>query len=288
MRWQRGGGRWIERRSGGGGFGMPVAVGGGGLGLVGLLIYLAIAVLGGGGAGGFQLPNLPAAPAAGPQAEPTAGSSDLEQFLNFVMEDNHQTWQAIFDRAGRAEDYRPPKSLVVFEQAVQSGCGFASAQTGPFYCPLDERIFLDLGFFQELASRFGAPGDFAQAYVVSHEFAHHMQNVLGIMDDVREAQQEDRGNANEYSIRLELQADCFAGVWAHSAYGENLLESGDLEEGLRAAAAVGDDRIQQQATGRVDRESWTHGSSEQRMRWFRRGFDGGDPSACDTFEADGL
>jgi predicted metalloprotease len=147
-------------------------------------------------------------------------------------------------------------------------------------------VYLDLGFFRELRSRFGAPGDFAQAYVIAHEFGHHVQNLLGISDDVRTDQQKDPGGANELSIRLELQADCLAGVWAHSAYEQKLLESGDLEEGLAAAAAVGDDRIQKQAGAAVDPESWTHGSSEQRTTWFRKGFDGGDPGACDTFSGE--
>ena len=181
--------------------------------------------------------------------------------------------------------YEPTK-LVLFTEATTSGCGAASSATGPFYCPADRKVYLDLGFFRELRSRFGAPGDFAQAYVIAHEFGHHVQNVLGISDDVHRGQQENADEANELSIRLELQADCLAGVWAYSAYRERLLESGDLEEGLAAAAAVGDDRIQRQATGRIDRESWTHGSSQQRVTWFREGYETGDVNACDTFERD--
>jgi predicted metalloprotease len=154
---------------------------------------------------------------------------------------------------------------------------------GPFYCPADLKVYLDLGFFRELRDRFGAPGDFAQAYVIAHEFGHHVQNLLGISSEVSQEQRRDPGSANELSVRLELQADCLAGVWAHSAYQDDLLEEGDLEEGLAAAAAVGDDRLQKQAGGRVQPESFTHGSSQQRMQWFRTGFQTGSVSACDTF-----
>nr|MBA3244675.1 neutral zinc metallopeptidase [Actinomycetota bacterium] len=156
----------------------------------------------------------------------------------------------------------------------------------PFYCPADKHVYIDLGFFRELQSRFGARGDFAQAYVIAHEFGHHVQNVLGVSADVRQQQQEDPDGANELSIKLELQADCLAGVWGHSAQQEGLLQPGDVEEGLNAAAAVGDDRIQQKSGRGVNPESWTHGSSEQRMAWFQKGFEKGDPSACDTFKGD--
>jgi predicted metalloprotease len=173
--------------------------------------------------------------------------------------------------------------MVLYEGSTQTGCGLGTEDVGPFYCPADQRIYLDLGFFRELRERFGAPGDFAQAYVIAHEWGHHIQRVLGIEADVRRAQSEDPGRANDLSIRLELQADCLAGVYAYTAEERGLLVAGDLEEGLAAAAAVGDDRIQQQSGGRIDRESWTHGSSAQRSRWFRAGFQGGEIASCDTF-----
>jgi predicted metalloprotease len=175
---------------------------------------------------------------------------------------------------------------VLLEGATHSDCGGATAEIGPHYCPADENVYLDLSFFRELRQRFGAPGDFAQAYVMAHEIAHHVQHLMGISDQVRDEQRANPDEANELSIRLELQADCLAGVWAFTAYERALLESGDLQEGLGAAAAVGDDRIQQQSTGSIDRESWTHGSSEQRMRWFTTGYENGDPNDCDTFGAD--
>ncbi len=277
----------IEDRRGGRGIGLPLGVGGGGLGLVGLVAYLLISVLGGGGVSvdpGLQ--PFPASPAPGAgQGIPAERDPDLrtKQFVAFVTDDVQDTWTRLF--AGANQRYEPTKT-VIFSRAVVSGCGQASSATGPFYCPRDRRIYLDLGFFDELSQRFGAPGDFAQAYVIAHEFAHHVQNLLGIMDDVSRGQQEHPDEANELSVRLELQADCFAGVWGHSAYRKDLLEEGDLEEGLDAASAIGDDRIQEAARGRVDPESFTHGTSEQRMRWFRRGFDRGDPNACNTFSGD--
>jgi len=293
MRFKRGRGRGqIEDRRGarGGGLGIPLGragAGAGGLGLAGVVVAILFLVLGGGG-GGFGVdPSL--GPLGGmPQAqgeplEPGGADAELEEFLGFVVDDVQDSWARTF-----AEGEQPyePTTLVLFDGQTTSGCGAASSATGPFYCPADRRVYLDLGFFRELRSRFGAPGDFAQAYVIAHEFGHHVQNVLGISDDVRRAQAESPEDANELSIRLELQADCLAGVWAFSAYEQDLLEPGDLEEGLGAAAAVGDDRIQRRATGRIDRESWTHGSSEQRVEWFNRGFEGGDPNACDTFSGD--
>ena len=292
MKWRRGrGAGQIEDRrgQGGGGFPFPLpggarGAGAGGLGIVGLLVALLLSGVFGGG-GGFN-------PGGGLDGFGTAtGRTDtgpdpdanLKEFVGFVVADVQAAWTAAFRRAGK--EYEPTK-LVLFERATQSGCGYASSQTGPFYCPLDRKVYLDLGFFRDLRSRFGAPGDFAQAYVIAHEFGHHVQNVLGISEDVRSKQQDDPDQANELSIRLELQADCLAGVWAFTANRRNILEEGDLEEGLAAAAAVGDDRIQKEATGRIDRESWTHGSSEQRVRWFRRGFQEGDSSACDTYDGD--
>jgi predicted metalloprotease len=168
---------------------------------------------------------------------------------------------------------------------VRSGCGFAEAAMGPFYCPADGKVYIDLAFYEELRGRFGANGDFAQAYVIAHEIGHHVQNLLGISDELRQAQEQNPGSANDLSVRLELQADCFAGIWAHTTQKRDLLEAGDVEEALGAAAAVGDDRIQQQSSGSVHPESWTHGSSEQRMRWFRTGLESGDLKSCDTFAA---
>jgi predicted metalloprotease len=244
------------------------------------LVVLVVALLGGfSGGGGGPFEAFPQAPQAQPGEVPQ--NDQTRRFLAQVVGDVEETWERIFVAGDRRYQ---PTTLVLFEQATRTGCGIGSAQTGPFYCPADGRVYLDISFFRELRDRFGAPGDFAQAYVIAHEIAHHVQNQLGISSDVRRAQQEDPAQANELSIRLELQADCLAGVWAHSAYAEQQLEAGDLQEGLRAAAAVGDDRIQEQATGRIDRESWTHGSSSQRVEWFRRGFDSGDPNACDTFE----
>ena len=266
--------------------GLPIGVGGGGIGLIILLALYLLGGLGGGGGGGGFGPSLdpfpqtpPAAPGGGVATGPDP-DAELVDFVSFVVDDVQDSWARSFAEAGR--QYEPTK-LVLFTQGTNTGCGAASSATGPFYCPADRQVYLDLGFFRELRDRFGAPGDFAQAYVIAHEFGHHVQNVLEIAGDVRRAQQENPDQANELSIQLELQADCFAGVWAHSAYEEELLEQGDLEEGLGAAAAVGDDRIQQQSGGRVNPESWTHGSAEQRMTWFRRGFDQGDPNACDTY-----
>jgi predicted metalloprotease len=276
---------------GGGGLPIPMGkAGGGGLGLIVLLVlYLLIGGLPGGGGGGFGIDpgtgGLGAAP-AGESAIENAPADDDEQeaFVRFVAGEIDETWTRIFAESNQR--YERP-TTVLYTQAVQTnGCGSAPSSVGPFYCPADRKIYVDLTFFRELSERFGAPGDFARAYVLAHEAGHHVQNLLGVSEDVNRQQQEDPESANELSVRLELQADCLAGVWAKSAYKKNLLESGDLEEGLAAAAAVGDDRIQEQAGRRIDRESWTHGSSEQRQTWFRKGFDSGDPSSCDTFGGD--
>jgi uncharacterized protein len=280
VRWRRGrGGDQIEDRRGA----SPVALGGGAGGL-GLVVLLLFYLLGGGGgaSGGGPLDGFPEMPAAQGQTGPDP-DAELKDFVGFVVDDVQQSWTRAF---ANAEKPYEQTTLVIFEQATQTGCGVGSSQTGPFYCPLDRKVYLDLGFFRELRSRFGAPGDFAQAYVIAHEFGHHVQNILGVNTEVRQEQQRDPGRANDLSIRLELQADCLAGVWAHSAYEQQLLESGDLEEGLAAAAAVGDDRIQRQTSGRINPEQWTHGSSEQRVTWFKKGFDTGNPADCDSFEGD--
>jgi uncharacterized protein len=279
MRWRRGtGGGQIEDRRGAG----PVALGGG-AGAIGVVVLLLFYLLGGGGgSGGGPLEGLPELPAAQGQTGPDP-DAELKDFVGFVVQDVQRSWTTAFANSDKQYE---PTTLVLFEQATQTGCGIGSSQTGPFYCPLDRKVYLDLGFFRELRSRFGAPGDFAQAYVIAHEFGHHVQNILGINSEVRQKQQANPEEANELSIRLELQADCLAGVWAHSAYEQQLLEEGDLEEGLAAAAAVGDDRIQEQTSGRVNPEQWTHGSSEQRVTWFKKGFDSGDPGACDSFDGE--
>lgn len=221
-------------------------------------------------------PSLPSAP---------TGASDPKEeqqvdFVSFVLDDVQTTWTQIFPRlGGQYQDAR----LVVFRDAIESTCGFAESATGPFYCPGDQKVYLDLGFFDELRSRFGAPGDFAQAYVIAHEIGHHVQNLLGIEQEVRRAQRQRPGSANELSVRMELQADCLAGVWAHSTTRREILEEGDVEEGLGAAAAVGDDRIQKRSTGYVNPDAFTHGTAAQRVEWFRRGLETGDTNVCDTF-----
>jgi predicted metalloprotease len=218
-------------------------------------------------------------------AEPRPAAEDRQaDFVSVVLADTEDTWGAIFRERGRA--YQAP-TLVLFTDAVESACGLAGAATGPFYCPPDRKVYLDLAFFSELDRRFGAPGDFAQAYVVAHEIGHHVQNLLGIEGKVREARGRAGGReANRLSVLLELQADCLAGVWGnHAERSRRLLEPGDLEEALRAASSIGDDRLQRQAGGRAVPDSFTHGTSEQRVRWFRRGFEAGDLARCDTFSA---
>lgn len=203
-------------------------------------------------------------------------------FVEQVLADTEDTWRELFpQQLGR--EYQEPK-LVLFSDYVQSACGMGQAASGPFYCPPDQQVYIDLSFYRELRERFGAPGDMAQAYVIAHEVGHHIQTLLGISQQVHaQRQQVSRGEGNELSVRQELQADCLAGVWGNHARSRNVLEAGDLEEALNAAAAIGDDRMQRQMQGRVNPESWTHGSSEQRVRWFRRGFESGDVRQCDTF-----
>lgn len=204
-----------------------------------------------------------------------------------VLADTEETWGQIFSAAGRS--YEQP-ALVLFSGAVESACGFAQAAVGPFYCPADHKVYIDLSFYQELQSRFGAPGDFAQAYVVAHEVGHHVQTLLGIAEKNMAARQRTSETAaNALSVRQELQADCFAGIWAHNADRlRQLLEQGDIEEGLNAASAIGDDRLQKQSRGTVSPESFTHGSSEQRVRWFKRGYESGSVPSCDTFGTNSL
>jgi uncharacterized protein len=276
MRWQ--GGRRssnIQDRRGRG-----AAIAGGGIGAV-VLTLIALVL-------GVDPGNLTtgAAPAENVEtAEPGAftGVDEHADFVSVVLADTEDTWNELFARDGL--QYREPE-LVLFNGAVNSACGFAQAAVGPFYCPRDLMVYLDLDFFDELHRRFGAPGDFAQAYVIAHEVGHHVQTLLGLSERVRAAQaRASPAEANAIQVRMELQADCLAGVWAHHAQrSRQVLEPGDLEEALRAAAAIGDDNIQKRTQGRVVPESFTHGTSAQRMQWFRTGFDSGEPNRCNTFE----
>jgi len=216
-----------------------------------------------------------------------APSDELGRFSSVVLASTEDVWKQTFASGGRR--YQAP-TLVLFSDAVQSACGFGSAAAGPFYCPTDNKVYLDLSFFADLERRFGAPGDFAHAYVIAHEVGHHVQNQLGIASKVRAAQQRlPAGEGNALSVRMELQADCLAGVWAHDANRDaKLLEPGDVEEGLTAAAAIGDDRLQKRAQGYTVPESWTHGSSAMRVKWLQRGLQSGDIDTCDTFSSDAL
>ncbi|HYP07543.1 MAG TPA: neutral zinc metallopeptidase [Bryobacteraceae bacterium] len=275
MRWTPGGisGNIEDQRSGGGGFG------GRGVGVGGLLIAAVLSLIFG---RDFVSPLLNAgggAAPSNPQVEQSRNRAEdpKVQFVSFVLDDAQATWSRLL--GPRYQDAK----LVLFRDGVRSGCGAAGAETGPFYCPADQKVYIDLSFFDELDRRFGAPGDFAQAYVLAHEIGHHIQTLTGISGKVRQAQQRNPSAANDLSVRMELQADCLAGVWGHSTKERNILETGDIEEGLGAAAAIGDDRIQRQARGYVNPESFTHGSSQQRVQWFRRGLDTGDIQACDTF-----
>jgi predicted metalloprotease len=247
-------------------------IGGGGIGM--LLIVLAVSCL----TGTNPLALLQVVEQTQPQqtqSVPTGAPTNdpAAEFVSVVLGDTEETWSRIFAASGK--QYREPV-LVLFENSVQSACGSASAASGPFYCPNDQKVYLDLSFFRELDRRFGAPGDFAQAYVVAHEVGHHVQNLLGIM---KESGGLSRAGANAASVALELQADCFAGVWGNHASKKNLLDPGDVEEGLSAAAAIGDDRL---TGGRVSPESFTHGTSQQRAHWLRQGLTTGDINACDT------
>ncbi|MCU0626902.1 MAG: neutral zinc metallopeptidase [Gemmatimonadaceae bacterium] len=271
-------------RGGGGG----LSLGGGRLGIGGIVLVLIVSALfgvdprtllnGGGGTGAV----VPATRAPAGPVQESAAERELVGQQSWVIRHAQDFWTRTFTDANRPY---ARATLVLFRDAVDSGCGFAESAMGPFYCPRDRKVYIDLGFYDELARRFGAPGDFAQAYVLAHEVGHHVQNLLGTERELRRAQQADPSQANALSVRMELQADCYAGIWGRQAAQEGRLDAGDLEEALRAAAAVGDDRIQSQARGEVRPERFTHGSAEQRMRWFRRGFDTGDMNACDSFAA---
>jgi predicted metalloprotease len=285
MKWRRTKSEHVDDIRGAGGMGrrmgVPLAAGGGLAGLIAILV----AVLGGGGGGlGSMIEQLPGAVPEGSSSDQVANQAQSEEadFVEFLTEDTQAVWAAEFQQAGRQYQYA---RLNMFTGQVNTACGPATSAVGPFYCPVDAEVYIDLDFFRELSDRFGAPGDFAQAYVIAHEMGHHVQNLVGISDEVRERQQAagSQAEANEWSVRLELQADCLAGVWAHSVYARGDLEPGDIEEGLAAAQAVGDDRIQEQAGMSVNPETWTHGSADERQQWFDRGFESGESSQCDTF-----
>jgi len=276
MKWQRGyQSTNVEDRRGQGGGRLP----GGRLGLGGIVILLILSIVFKRDflslAGGFTDDPAAIAPGSAPAGSPAEDST--KQFISFVLDDAQQAWATIL--AGADAPYTDAR-LVLFRDGVQSACGYAQSATGPFYCPGDTQVYIDLGFFDELRDRFGAPGDFAQAYVLAHEIGHHVQHLIGTDAEIRRAQQRDPSRANEYSVALELQADCYAGIWASSAESRGLLERGDIEEGLAAAAAVGDDRIQRMGGGYVNPDAFTHGSAAQRMAWFRRGFEYGNPTRC--------
>ena len=271
----------IEDRRGMG----PVGIGSG-LGLGGIVLVLVVSFLT--GTNPLVLLNMVesvqegSSPVSDSPSQTGPPTDELGRFAAVVLGDTEDTWKALLPKLGR--EYEEPR-LVLFSGAVRSACGMGSSAVGPFYCPGDHRVYLDLSFFNELSRRFGAPGDFAHAYVIAHEVGHHVQNLLGIAERVTQLQRRaSSGEANALSVRVELQADCLAGVWGyHASRDRNIIEPGDFEEGLRAASAIGDDRLQHMSRGSVQPETWTHGSSEQRATWLRRGLESGDPATCDTF-----
>jgi uncharacterized protein len=284
-----------DRRGMGGGFGMPgggmrVPIGGrGGIGIGGIIVLLLLWLVFGINplellsGGGVQIPRQT-------ETQTRTGEVANDQTTDFVarvLGSTERVWEEKFQAMGRR--YEPP-TLVLFSDAVRSACGMAQAAVGPFYCPQDQKVYIDLSFFEEMARRLGASGDFAQAYVIAHEVGHHVQSLLGIADKVTQARmQAPEAEANDLSVRMELQADCLAGVWAKSADDSaQILEAGDIEEGLNAATAIGDDRLQKRSQGYVVPESFTHGSSEQRVRWFKRGLDTADMNQCETFKTQSL
>lgn len=327
MRWrgQRESDNVEDRRGQRRGFGFPFPGGGvrfpssgggggrsgGGIGIVGLLIILGLIIFFGidpsvlmqgsgptGSGSGFpeitlpqQRPDATNFPVPGGQEQierpQSSGEDDLKRFIAVVLATTEDSWSQTFRQFGAR--YREPK-LVLFTGYVRSACGTGMAAMGPFYCPADEKVYIDLDFYRELKNRFRAPGDFAQAYVVAHEVGHHVQKLLGIADKVEAAKRQvGQKTGNALQVRMELQADCFAGVWAHQMQADKgLIEPGDIDEALRAASAIGDDRIQRQTQGYVVPDSFTHGSSEQRVRWFRRGYENGNLQVCDTFNAENL
>jgi predicted metalloprotease len=254
--------------------GMKLPVVGGGIGGI-ILLVIALLLSNDGGVSTVD-------PSSSNSASLSAEERELADFVSVVLADTEDSWNEIFVSEGL--DYREP-TLVLFTDAVDSGCGFAESAIGPFYCPIDERVYIDLGFYRDLRDRFGAPGDFAQAYVIAHEVGHHVQNLQGISEQVQDAQQGlGEADANRLSVMQELQADCYAGIWAHNAKERNILEQGDVEEALNAASSIGDDRLQMQSQGRVIPDSFTHGTSAQRTSWFLTGLESGNIESCNTFE----
>jgi uncharacterized protein len=283
MKWMPGGesGDVEDRRDqgGGGGFqfgGMHIGVGGAIVLLILSFVFKTnlFTLLGGGS--GATITSV-----SQPDTARDAAEKPLVEFVSFILDDTQKTWTELLPQQA-GTPYRHAK-LVLFRDSTESGCGGAQSATGPFYCPEDEKVYIDLGFFDELSRRFQAPGQFAQAYVLAHELGHHIQKLAGIEGKVRQLQESDRREVNPLSVKLELQADCFAGVWAHSTQQRGLLEKGDVESALGAASAVGDDRLQKMSTGHVSPETFTHGTSQQRMHWFDAGLGGGMMSACNTF-----
>ena len=295
-----------QRGAGGGGGGMGGAGGGlpipipssgagkgvGGIGIVGIIIFLVLQFLvNSGGGGGFNIPGgLPSN-----VQEPGAGSSpippgqdpqaEIKDFSSYVHGDVQKFWQTTFQQAGKPYDRA---KLVLYTGGVETGCGSATSAVGPFYCPADKRVYLDLSFYDDMTQQLQAPGDFAWAYVIAHEMGHHVQQQEGVSAKAQQEEQANPDQANEVSVRVELQADCYAGVWAKTVFAAGDLEQGDIEEAQNAAAAVGDDRLQKKAGGSVDPDSFTHGTSEQRRHWFQTGYDSGQPSSCDTFSPDSV
>lgn len=266
----------VEDRRGSSGFGIGgIGAIGGGLGIIILVVYMLLGGDPGQIIGQSQLTN------QGSSYQQTAEEQELVEFVSVVLADTEYVWDAIFDSLNY--DYQEPQ-LVLYSGYIQSACGVAGSSTGPFYCPGDSKVYIDLSFYQELQTTFNAPGDFAMAYVIAHEVGHHVQNQLGIMDEVQLLRERlSQSEYNELSVRLELQADYLAGVWAHYAEDMNILENGDIEEAINAASAIGDDRIQKQAQGYIVPDSFTHGTSSQRMKWFMKGFEEGDLDQWDTF-----
>jgi predicted metalloprotease len=281
MRWTPGGDRSNveDRRGQGGGFG----IGGRGMGIGGTAVLLVLSLLFGRNL--FNDAGTGAAPGATTTANGAVAASPEEtervEFVTFVLNDAQDVWERLMPQY-----YQRPyqdATLVLFRDATQTGCGVGQSAMGPFYCPVDQKVYIDLSFYDDLRKRFGAPGDFAQAYVIAHEIGHHMQHLQGTDARVRELQERRPRDANALSVRMELQADCYAGVWGNTAQQKNILDPGDIDEGLNAAAAIGDDRLQRMSQGAVQPESFTHGSSAQRVSWFKRGFTSGNPQSCDTF-----
>jgi len=282
MRWTPGGesGNIEDRRGSSGGFGGGMAP----MGIGGTIVLIVLSLIFGrdfvGGSGTDQGTQQTASGDVAPVQQSPAEEREV-QFVSFVLDSAQAVWSRIEPRAF-GQPWHDAK-LVLFRDATPTACGTGQTAMGPFYCPNDEKVYVDLAFFDELKSRFGAPGEFAQAYVIAHELGHHVQHLNGVDRQVRRLQQQNPGEANPLSVKLELQADCYAGVFGHELQNENILDPGDIDDGLRAAAAVGDDRLQRETTGRIAPETFTHGTSAQRSSWFRKGFDSGDPKACDTF-----